>query len=75
MISSQLRQAVPGFDETIAEAAPDFPASGLKTASVIRAGRLAVVDPRILLGRIGQIAPERLNGILERLSAWIRPKP
>lgn len=75
MISTQLRQAVPEFDEIVDEGAPDFTASGLKSASVIRVGRLAVVDPRILLGSIGQIAPERMERILGRLSAWLRPKP
>jgi mRNA interferase MazF len=49
MISSQTRHYVEGFDEIISEDAPDFATSGLKTASVIRVGRLAVVEGKILL--------------------------
>jgi len=43
MISSQLRHFIEGFDEIISEDAVDFSASGLKRASVIRVGRLAVI--------------------------------
>ena len=49
MISSQTRHYVEGFDEIVSEDTPDFATSGLKTASVIRVGRLAVVEGKILL--------------------------
>jgi mRNA interferase MazF len=52
MISSQLRHAVPNFDEIIREDDPDFAESGLKVSSVMRIGRLAVVQGDILLGSI-----------------------
>jgi mRNA interferase MazF len=71
MISSQTRQFVPGFDELIDETAGDFSPSGLKMASVIRVGRLAVVDEKILVGAVGQIDPERLLRIKSRLTEWI----
>lgn len=71
MISSQMRHAIPNFDETVREDDPDFAESGLKTASVIRTGRLAVVQGVILLGAIGQIAPERLQRIKRRLADWL----
>jgi len=71
MISSQTRHLTPGFDELIQEGDADFPQSGLKAASVIRVGRLAVVDGEILLGAIGQIAPERLMRVKEHLSMWL----
>lgn len=71
MISSQLRHAVPGFDETIRDNDPDFADSGLKVASVIRIGRLSVVQEDILLGAAGQIAPERLQRIKQRLAQWL----
>ena len=61
MISSQLHQEIPELDETIATDDSDFMQSGLKTASVIRVSRLAVVEGRILLGRLGQISPNRLT--------------
>lgn len=71
MISSQTRYFVPEFDEIVRESDPDFSESGLKVASVIRIGRLAVVQGEILLGAIGQIAPKRLQRIKERLADWL----
>jgi mRNA interferase MazF len=50
MISSQTRQYVEGFDEIVQENGNDFGGSGLKVASIIRVGRLAVVSGDILLG-------------------------
>jgi mRNA interferase MazF len=71
MISSQLRHQVEGFDEIISEDAADFASSGLKAASLIRVGRLAVVDDSILIGSIGGIAPERLTRIKSGLAKWL----
>lgn len=71
MVSSQLRHAVPEFDEIIREDAADFAGSGLKVSSVIRIGRLAVVQGEILLGAIGHITLERLERIKKRLAEWL----
>lgn len=71
MISSQIAQCVPEFDEIVAEAESDFATSGLKVASVIRVGRLAVVKADRLLGAIGHIAPDRLQRIKARLCQWL----
>lgn len=71
MISSQLRQETKGFDEIIQESDSDFLASGLKTISLIRLGRLAVVDGGLLAGTIGAVSSERLKGIKKRISTWI----
>ncbi|MBU4320496.1 MAG: type II toxin-antitoxin system PemK/MazF family toxin [Thermodesulfovibrionales bacterium] len=71
MISSQLSQEVPKFDEVIKEEDTDFLQSGLKTSSVIRITRLAVVNKNVLLGSIGNIGPERLASIKKNLSTWI----
>jgi len=71
MISSQTRHCIPQFDELIQEQDSDFPHSGLKGASVIRVGRLAVVEGSVLLGAIGQISPERLRRIKNHLAAWL----
>ena len=70
-ISSQTRHWVPEFDEMVREGDGDFDGSGLKLTSVIRIGHLAVVDGGILLGIIGQIAPERLDRIKTRLARWL----
>lgn len=71
MISSQIRHYIPGFDEVIQETDSDFAESGLKLTSVIRVGRLAVVEGEILLGAIGQIDSERLQRIKSRLAEWL----
>lgn len=71
MLSSQLSQAIAGFDETIDEEDAEFEQSGLKTPSVIRISRLAVADKDILLGSIGSISADRLSRTRHRLSTWI----
>ena len=71
MVSSQIRQYIPGFDEIVQETDADFAGSGLKVSSVFRIGRLAVVEGGILLGAIGQIAPERLRRIKNHLADWL----
>lgn len=70
-ISTQLRQEVTGFDELIRIGDLDFPASGLKAASLIRLGFLAVLPEDRLLGAIGALAPERHQRLLGRLSAYL----
>jgi mRNA interferase MazF len=71
MISSQLRHCTAGFDEMVSEGDPDFAASGLKSRSVIRVGRLAVAAGEIVVGAIGQIASERLHRVKTRLADWL----
>ena len=71
MISSQLRQHIKAFDEIVEQNDIDFESSGLKTSSVIRVGRLAVVDGSILLGAIGEIANERLERVKSNLANWL----
>jgi mRNA interferase MazF len=61
MVSSQTRHAIAGFDEIVQAMDRDFTASGLKVASVVRISRVAVVQGEILLGAVGEIAPERLR--------------
>jgi mRNA interferase MazF len=71
MISSQLHQQIPELDEIINVEDHDFIESGLKQRSIIRICRLAVVNDSIFLGKIGQIATERLGRIKQKLAAWI----
>ncbi|MBI5651656.1 MAG: type II toxin-antitoxin system PemK/MazF family toxin [Chloroflexi bacterium] len=71
MISSQLQQFVPGFDEIVQPNDDDFVQSGLKVASVIRIGRLAVMDGAVLLGATGEIDAERLRRIKTNLANWL----
>jgi len=71
MISSQTQHSVPDFDEMVDETSGDFAESGLKARSVIRIGRLAVVEGAILLGVLGAISVGRLQRIRNRLAAWL----
>ena len=71
MVSTQVAQAVPDFDEVVQDSDPDFPTSGLNQTSVIRCGRLAVVDGSVLLGSIGEIGHERMERIRHRLREWL----
>ena len=67
-ISSQLHHQVTGFDEVIGPEDADYSASGLKTASLVRLGFLAVLPPRQLLGCIGSVDRQRLGRLLNNLS-------
>ena len=67
MISSKTHQFVVGFDEFINEDDPEFATSGLKTASVIRLSRLATVERRLIVAKLGEIEKTRLLSILERI--------
>ncbi len=71
MLSSQLTQAVGGIDEIVSPSDADFAPSGLKTASVIRLTRLAVVSDAIFFGGIGEISAARLSELKKRLAQWI----
>ena len=71
MISSQTRHYLPNFDEIIQEGDSDFAQSGLKLESVIRVGRLAVIEGESLLGEIGRISGERFKRIKSQLAKWM----
>jgi mRNA interferase MazF len=66
-ISTQLHQRVAGFDEAIAPGDKKFAASGLKAASLIRLGFLAVQPESALLGRIGTLSTTRRQRLLANL--------
>lgn len=72
MISTQLQQAIVEFDEIIDQSQSDFPRSGLRVASVVRVARLAVASAELLVGAIGEIGPERLQRIRQKLASWIQ---
>jgi mRNA interferase MazF len=72
-ISTQLQQAVLNFDEVIQPADADFNGSGLRAASLIRLGFLAVVPTVQLRGSIGTIALVRHQRLLKNLSDFLRP--
>jgi mRNA interferase MazF len=72
-ISTQLQQAVPELDETIGPFDPDFRGSGLKAASLIRLGYLAILPRSRIKGRIGSVSAARYQRLLNRLSDFLRP--
>jgi mRNA interferase MazF len=55
MISTKTNQEIIGFDEIISPFDSDFSQTGLKSESVIRVSRLAVISKKILLGKIDNI--------------------
>lgn len=75
MISSQRRHALAGIDEVIDQTDNDFAQTGFKTASVVRATRIAVVASDVLRGTIGTLAPERLTRIRRRIANWVSGEP
>jgi len=71
MVSSQLRQADQQIDEILLTSDPDFAATGLKVASVLRLSRLAVLESSLLMGSLGAISHGRLYRIRQKLAVWI----
>lgn len=71
-VSTQLQQEARGFDQTIQPGDADFRQSGLKAASLIRLGYLAVLPARSFLGVIGSISLECRNQLLRRLSEHLQ---
>lgn len=67
-ISTQVHQAVPGFDEVVSRTDADFAGSGLLADSVIRLGLLAVLPRKKLLGAIGRVDRSRHARLLRNLS-------
>lgn len=71
IISTRLHQQVPEMDELVLETNPDFAQTGLKTTSLIRITRIAVVCGDLLHGAVGNLATDRLERIRARLGQWI----
>ena len=67
-ITTQLQQAVPGWDEIIRAGDPDFPGSGLRADSLIRPGHLVTLPRGEVRGSIGAISAERHRRILARVA-------
>jgi mRNA interferase MazF len=70
-VSTQLYHETQGFDEVIRPGDPDFAASGLKAASLIRLGFLVVLPAGSFLGAIGSVSLERHRRLVQRLSDYL----
>jgi mRNA interferase MazF len=71
MISTKMGQETIDLDDIIEVTDEDFIQSGLKSSSVFRVTRLAVISDTIPIGTIGEISQERLATIKKNLSHWI----
>lgn len=71
MISSQIHHRTHDFDDVIETTDLDFVQSGLKNTSLVRVGRLAVVNESLLLGAIGEVDASRLARIRTNLANWL----
>jgi mRNA interferase MazF len=70
-VSTQLHQQVKDFDDILSSSDVDFDASGVKFASLIRLGFLAVLSRSNIIGAIGAISAERHRRLLKRLSDYL----
>jgi len=70
-VSTQLHHEVTGFDEVIQWWDSDFAGTGLKAASLIRLGFLAVLPRNAVIRSIGRISSERHKRLLNRLSSYL----
>ncbi|MGK5092750.1 type II toxin-antitoxin system PemK/MazF family toxin [Deltaproteobacteria bacterium TL4] len=75
MVSSQVRQAIQGFDEIVVSTDGDFPESGLKVDSVIRVGRLFTAHESVFKAVMGTISQERLQRVQNTLSTFFKAEP
>jgi mRNA interferase MazF len=71
MISTKTGQKVVDLDNIIETTDEDFVQSGLKSSSVFRLTRLAVISESVPIGVIGEVSPERLALIKRKLAHWI----
>jgi mRNA interferase MazF len=71
MISTKTAQEVVNIDNIIEMIDEDFVQSGLKSPSVFRLTRLAVISENVPIGVIGEISQERIVLIRSKLARWI----
>ncbi len=70
-ISTQMHQAIKGFDLVLSPGSAEFFSSGLHTESVVRLGFVGVVPVRKMTRRLGRISPSALAGLQKRLADCI----
>jgi mRNA interferase MazF len=70
-VSTQLDKEVKAFDDIISPSDSDFSSSGVKSASLIRLGFLAVLRRNQIIGSIGSISSLRHKKLLKTLSDYL----
>jgi mRNA interferase MazF len=71
MITTNMTRAVASVDELLTPDDSDFSQSGLKKSSVLRICRVAVINKSSMMGRLGNISPDRLSRVRSRLADWV----
>jgi len=72
-VSTQLSAQIPDWDELIQPGDADYAQSGLHHASIIRLSYLYSTEQSEVVGKIGQIADDRLQRLQSRLADHISP--
>jgi mRNA interferase MazF len=72
-ISTQLHQAIEGFDLILSPGSSEFSAAGLRTESVVRLGFVGVVPVMKMTRRLGRLPPHLLALLQTRLADHIHP--
>ncbi len=71
MITRRVHQVIANFDLILSPKDTDFNDSGLRSESLIRIARLAVVDGELLKGSIGKLSNQKLLLVQSRLAYWL----
>ncbi len=69
-ITTQLQNIVAGVDDLIQSTDADFRKSGLKETSLVRVAFLVTLMPEEVIGKLGEIAPERSARIQTNLARF-----
>jgi mRNA interferase MazF len=70
MVSTQLQHCIEGLEVVIAAKEPDFSSTGLRSDSLLRTSRLAVVSESMFELELGTLSSQRLREVKERLARW-----
>src|SRR6185295_14563555 len=70
-VSTKLHREVKGFDEVIRPTDPDYSGTGLRSASLIRLGFLAVLPRSAVIGSIVAISSARHKRLLKKLAQYL----
>ncbi len=73
-VSSQVKHEVPGFDLKLTVDDDNFPHTGLKASSIVRLGYLTTVSTTLIPGKIGQVTPEQLEILIDRLINYLNER-
>ena len=71
-ISSRIPAIMTPADIPVSRSQPGFPATGLKTDSVIRLDKIATIIRTRVAGRIGELPPELRSRVNEKITGLYR---